>query len=258
MAAMDRFAWLCTGSDDCGPEFYFFLVIAVAMPYVIGAALLFGLVVLVRRSTSRDPLIARKSRRILIVLGAIVATVLAVYMTTMWLDGRRSRQRVVDRGFDVYALDGQDIDTKYLAIEPKDTAQSADVKLQTPGGLIHVRQTKANETTRIWFNPPQACNYLGLVDYVTIYSGGDNYARRTPQQCSLVYQESDRSLYTIQDPSRILGSVPYVGIIANTVLIFEADIADEQMFRKMSTTDIKSDITNFMKNAEVVGDDRLH
>lgn len=116
-------------------------------------------------------------------------------------------------------------------------------------GEIKFREIKHDDYAASMFMPPDSCDYEGLGNY----SYGTKYSSPASLVCKVVYESADRLVMQADLDQEIVGHVPFVARIGDTIIVFSSYPYNHSGAGYKGTLDQASAaVIDFVKNAKVI------
>jgi hypothetical protein len=116
-------------------------------------------------------------------------------------------------------------------------------------GEIKFREIKYDDYAASMFISPDSCDYEGLHNY----SYGNKYSSPSSLTCEVVYESSGRQVMQADSGQEIVGHVPFVARIGNTVIVFSSYPYNHSSAGYRGTLDQASIAAiDFVKNARII------
>lgn len=250
----EQFAWIGTDCQDtaCNVGLTLVLIFILALPFVIGGAILLAIVIVVykyfKATKTQDIQRQWKFRNILVVTAiafALLVAGLAIFAVT---DNRKLENRILDAPFSMYAPPGHTLDTQHLqSTEP--STPYVESRYDTPLGKINVVQGEYTSRTRLYFRPPDKCDIDALYDYLISYDR-DNY-QLTDIPCRSIELDNGWTVLSTSNPERFGNVAPYAATKGATIILFKAARTTGGEFQGTSAQAEKY-VVEFLNTAEVI------
>jgi hypothetical protein len=258
---MNSFAWIgtdCT-SASCEVQLTVFVILIIAIPFIIGGAILLSFIILLRkylraRKTGNENA-KRLNRNVMLGIAAVIIIVGLVTLLGTFLYERNRDQRAKNAGFTIYAPPGHGVDSEYLRQASELTVPHVNTTLSTPKGNIRVVQAATDNETEKLFRPPDKCDIDELYEYLGAL--GKESKSPTSKHCRLVQPTVDGWIIMTTSEHRDFGNrAPYAAMRGTTLVVFHAFSSTGGEFSG-SPQDAKQYILDFLRKSQPVSADKL-
>lgn len=178
----------------------------------------------------------------------LVAFASAAFNTYNYEKGRSDE--IKNRTFSLYAPDPSYFNKYSIKNSDSITVVYAYAKIETPKGIIHVRQAAGDENLANLFVPPNNCDHKEINDYINVW-GKRDFQEPTNKKCIVVYESDDR-IVMMADPNdeSVLDEAPFVAKINDTFVVFHAYSSSGEFDGTYS--EAEKIIVDFVKKSRVI------